>query len=509
MKTRTSALVALVLLLLAPLAAPAQTEENPDWSGELSWPREYANEAGARLVMYQPQVLEWPKTERLAARVAVAFSPPGAESPELGTFEIEADTQVDLDTRLVRISNVEIVKQRFPTLDEEVSGKLGAKLVELMPTDELIVALDRVLASLERAEAQLAPVETKTTPPAIFVSQEKAVLVMFDGKPLWAPIKDSELEFAVNTNWDLFKLDEALYLRNGEAWLKSTKMSGPWGPAGKLPKAFKQLPADDESFKEVRDSLPGAKITGGDVPKIYVSEKPAELIVTEGQPSLAQIEGTELLWVTNTESSLFLHGVESRFYYLVSGRWFRADDLGGPWKFATNNLPEDFAAIPDDHPMTEVRASVPGTPEAQEAVLLAQIPQTAEVSREEATAEVTYIGDPEFEEIEGTSMSYAANSPNDVIKVGDKYYLCLEGIWFVSDSPEGTWKVTHEVPSSIYTIPASSPVYHTTYVQVYDYNPYHVTFGYTAGYMGVYFSYGCMVFGPGFYYDPWNYYGPG
>jgi hypothetical protein len=511
MKARIATLLVLTLLLGVTAITPVRAEENPQgWSGELVWPREYSNEAGAKLVMYQPQVTEWEKTKRLEARVAIAGTPPGAERPELGTFEIEAATEVDLDTRLVRITGVKIIKHRFPTLDEAQSQKLLAKLDELLPKEELIVALDRVLASLERAETQLQAVETKTTPPTIFVSQKKAVLLMLDGKPIWAPIQDSDLEFAVNTNWDLFKLESAFYLRNGDAWLKASKPEGPWMPAGKLPKAFKKLPKDDENWKEVRESLPGKKITGGDVPKVYYSEKPAELIVTSGKPSLEEVEGTELLWVTNTESSLFLHGKESRFYYLVSGRWFRADDLEGPWQFTSHNLPEDFAKIPEDHPLAEVRASIPGTAEAQEAVLLAQIPQTAEVNREEATAEVTYIGDePEFKEIEGTSMSYAANTSSDVIKVGDMYYLCVNGVWFESSSPEGTWKVTHEVPSEIYTIPSNSPVYHTTYVQVYDYNPYHVTFGYTSGYMGVYFSYGCMVFGTGFYYDPWNYYGPG
>ena len=512
MKKRTSSLIALILFLVLPAVSPSRAEENPEgWSGELVWPREYSNEAGAKLVMYQPQVMEWEKTARIEARIAIAFSAPGAESPSLGTFEIEADTEVDLETRLVRISGIEITKHRFPTLDEEVSQKLLAKLDELLPKDELITSLDRILAGLERAEVQLKAVETKTTPPKILVSQKKSVLVLLDGKPIWSPIEKNKLQFAVNTNWDLFHLEKksTYYLRHDDAWLKASKLTGPWQPAGKLPRAFKKLPKDDDNWKEVRASLPGKKLTGGDVPKVYMSEVPAELIALAGQPSLEIVEGTELLWVTNTESTLFLHAKERRFYYLVSGRWFRADDLGGPWQFATHNLPEDFAKIPDEHPMAAVRASIPGTAEAQEAVVLAQIPQTAEVSRAEATAEVVYIGEPEFKQIEGTSMSYAANTQSDVIKAGDMYYLCVEGVWFSSASAEGPWKVTDEVPSEVYTMPASSPVYNTTYVQVYDSTPSSVTYGYTSGYAGVYYSYGIMVFGTGYYYDPWNYYGPG
>ena len=243
------------------------------------------------------------------------------------------------------------------------------------------------------------------------------------------------------------------------------------------------------------------------MPKVYVSEVPAELIVTLGKAKLEKVEGTELLVVVNTESDLFLYGKESRFYYLVSGRWFRANSLGGSWQFASHDLPEDFAKIPQDHPMADVRASVPGTPEAQEAVLLAQIPQTAKVDRSKVTAEVSYVGEPEFKPIEGTSMSYATNTQSDVIKVGDMYYLCYQGVWFVSASASGPWEVTDKVPETIYTIPPSSPIYHTTYVQVYDSGPDYVTYGYTSGYWGVYSSYGCMVYGTGWYYNPYYYYG--
>ena len=202
--------------------------------------------------------------KRLEARVAISFSAPGAEAPSLGAFEIEGDTEVDLDTRLVNLSAVEIVKHRFPALDEEQSQKLLAKLEELMPQDEVIIALDRVLASLERGEVQGRAVETKTTPPQIFVSHKPAVLVLLDGKPIWAKIKDNALEFAVNTNWDLFRMSSSstFYLRNEDAWLKTSNLEGPWLPARKLPKAFKKLPKDNDNWKDVRESPAGQEDRG-------------------------------------------------------------------------------------------------------------------------------------------------------------------------------------------------------------------------------------------------------
>jgi len=96
--------LALLLAAFALLVTvlPSRAQENPEgWSGELVWPREYSNEAGANLLLYQPQVTAWEGAKRLEARVAMSFSAPGAEAPSLGAFEIEGDTTVDVDTRLV------------------------------------------------------------------------------------------------------------------------------------------------------------------------------------------------------------------------------------------------------------------------------------------------------------------------------------------------------------------------------------------------------------------------
>ena len=83
-------------------------------------------------------------------------------------------------------------------------------------------------------------------------------------------------------------------------------------------------------------------------------------------------------------------------------------------------------------------ASVPGTDQAVEAVLLASIPQTARVSRKEVKApDVAYQGDPKFEPIPTTTVARAVNTDKDILKVGDLYYMCFQGVWFVSKAPDG------------------------------------------------------------------------
>ena len=154
-------------------------------------------------------------------------------------------------------------------------------------------------------------------------------------------------------------------------------------------------------------------------------------------------------------------------------------------------------------------ASVPGTPQAAEAVLLAQVPQTARVNKKEIKApDVAYQGDPKFEPIEKTSLSRAVNTDKDIVKVGDLYYMCFQGVWFVSSSPQGPWEVTSSVPQTIYEIPVSSPVHNVTYVTVVeeDTSDDWVTFAAVAGYSGMMVAWGCAVWGSGYYYPPyWGY----
>jgi hypothetical protein len=485
-------------LMMIPCAAAVASDPE--------WPREFRNDKG-KLVLYQPQVTSWDEFTRLEARMALAFAPAGSDSPSLGTVSIAARTDTNREDHLVRIYAIRVTDAKFPTLDEAASERLAGAVLTVLPK-ETVVELERIVANLERFESQAQEAALNVEPPEIFVSTRPAILVLLDGPPLMSPIEGNELKFAVNTNWDLFALDGIYYLRNEDAWIKSESLGGPWQPAGKLPKKFKKLPKKDPNWTEVRESLPGRKIMAEDVPVVYVSEAPSELILLDSEPSFKIVSGTSLLWVENTDSDLFLSTEPHAFYYLVSGRWFRAESLDGPWSFATPDLPPDFAGIPANHPRARVRSSVPGTPEAQEAILLAQIPQKATVNRSAAKPNVTYSGDPEFESIEGTSLYYAVNTPNDVIRVGEIYYVCFQGVWFASTSPVGPWEVADRIPSEVYTIPPSSPVHHTTHVHVYESTPDYVVVGYTSGYSGLYVSYGCVWHGTGWYYPPYYHWGP-
>ena len=492
-----------------PMPAPAPSASAAAKPHDGGWPRAYATPTGGKVIVYQPQVASWDNQKLMVAYSAVSYEPKGATKPALGSLKIEADTKVSVSERLVSFKEMRITESNFPTLPKEQTREVVTEIDRTIPDEERVIALDRVLASVDRS--QIIPKEVpgvKADPPTIFSSQTPAVLVNIDGEPIWSPIKENDLKYAVNTNWDLFQHGptNTFYLRKDGIFLKAADLKGAWAPAGKLPESFAKLPADD-NWKEVKAALPGKNIDAKQAPRVFVSTVPAEMILIDGKPSYQQLVGTSLYWISNSDSDLFRVGQAGAVYFLVAGRWFSSPGFDGPWTFATPTLPADFQKIPLEHPRSRVLASVPGTAQAAEAVLLAQIPQTARVNKKTMKApEVAYAGDPKFEKVEKTKVERAVNTDKDIIKVGDMYYMCYEGVWFMGSSAKGPWTVASKVPGEIYEIPISSPVHNVTYVTVQeDDDDEWATFATAAMYTGVMVAWGCAVWGSGWYYPP--YYG--
>ena len=107
-----------------------------------------------------------------------------------------------------------------------------------------MIALDRVLVNVDKSKIVPKNVEgIKADPPTIFFSKTPAVIVNLDGEPIWSPIKDNDLKYAVNTNWDLFQHvpTNTYYLRNDTSLAEGGRpRKGPWTPAGTLPGSFSQ-----------------------------------------------------------------------------------------------------------------------------------------------------------------------------------------------------------------------------------------------------------------------------
>jgi hypothetical protein len=497
-------------------SGPASAAEAAD-PADVGWPR--AITAGDLTVtLYQPQVESWDENQ-IRSRAAVAVQTKESAVPVYGVVWLTARTDVDRETRLVRLDDVQVVKASFPSHADR-ADEFALAIREHIPTHDVYVALDRLQASLAvtRAESQHATVHVRNDPPRIFVSTEPAVLVLVDGQPALRPTATAGLLRIINTRALLVfaQADGLYYLSIADRWMTSTAMTGPWSLARDTPAPVAvglDRVKEEASRNKLVDLLDAAgtpisaRFADGGTPVVFVSTEPAELIQTSGPPRLASIGGTRLLEVANSSSDVFVDTADQNTYVLLSGRWYRSLSLErGPWTFVSSkDLPHDFAQIPESHPRGTVLASVAGTPESQEALIAEQIPQTATVQRSAAELTVSYDGPPQWTPIETTQLAYATNAALPVIRVSEgKYYAVDNGIWFASESANGPWIAATSVPDAIYAIPPSSPVYNATYVRIYDSTPDVIYEGYTPGYLGSYVSDDdVVVYGSGFVYPCW------
>ena len=475
------------------------------------WPRKLDKPGGTGIV-YQPQVDEWKDFTHITWRQAFQLTPTGGKQV-IGAATLEGMTNVDKDKHMVIIYGIKVIHTYFPSLDEASSAKMD-QLVKTFLPQVVNISLERVLAYMPKPQS-VQTVNVKNDPPFIFVSYSPAILLAVDGEPVLTAIPNTKLKFVVNTQWALF-LDTSksqYYLLAGPRWLTAPDLHGPWSAATALPKDMEKLPRDPQ-WADLKKVIPLAAQSSAPIPKVFYSTVPAEVILFDGKPVYAKIAGTQLLYATNTDSAFFLYTPTNEYYFLAAGRWFRSKDMQGHWSFASADLPTDFAKIPLSSPASRILSSVPGTEEAKDAVLIAEIPTVMEIDPKSAAAQakVSYSGNPQFAPIEGTSLYYATNTADKVIKVGDVYYLCLQGVWFMSPNAQGPWTTASSVPQVIYTIPPSSPVYNVTYVTQTTTSSGSVQCSHTSGYLGAFVvgvSVGAVVAnGTGYYYPPYIYYPP-
>lgn len=479
--------------------ARPQVDEKP----EPVWPRRFAS-GDTSFATFEPQIDSW-KNDKLEARVAVEVFPPGATSPKYGVVSFEAPTQTDRARGVVTLGDLRVTRAHFPTAKDREASYLealrGADLAE-----SKTVSVDRLQHQVAYgASHDAVPSQSvKNDPPVILVSDRPQILVLVDGPP---KVRDeSGVRRVINTRALLVSERGSSYVWVGDRWFRAPAVEGPYAPARDVPPALDAVKGRLAATQKV-DLYGDATERVRQGAKVSVATKPTELIETRGGAVYEKVPGTTLSWITNTESDVLRDDATGQVYVLLSGRWFRAPSLSGPWTFVSGkDMPATFRDIPRGHREARVLASLPSTPEAEEAVIAASVPQTATVDRGQTRLAVAYDGTPDFQPVEGTSapLRYAVNTATPVIATADGMYYAVEnGVWFVSASPDGPWTVATQVPDVVYSIPTSSPIHYITYVRIYGYSPEYAYVGYTPGYIGAVYTNGVVVFGTGYVYRPW------
>jgi hypothetical protein len=472
---------------------------------EAEWPKQLSTEA-AEIKIYQPQINAL-DGDMLDARAAISIKKKG-EGMVFGAMWFKSRLVTDFDTRLVDLEEVDIQSVKIPDADEEEEERIINLLESEIPAMDFTYSLDRLLTSLEMVEKnQEFSEQLNNKAPKILFEDESAVLVLIDGEPILEDIENTKLQYVVNTPYFIIynTADLFYYLKGGDWWYRAGRLEDTWREIASPPASVLEIAKQTEGAPD--SDIDSIARTLTYPPKIVISKEPAELIITDGEPDFAALEGTSLLYVRNTENEILMDINTQDYYVLIAGRWYKSKSLDqNSWTFVNpNDLPADFAQIETESEMGSVRSSVPGTSESNEALLENEIPQTAEIDRKTATVNVSYDGNPEFGQIKGTKMAYALNTDKSVLLINNRYYCVDNAVWFESGSPTGPWEVCVVVPEQVQEIPPEYPVYNVKYVYVYDYTPSVVYVGYTPGYVYSYPYHGTIVYGTGYYYRPVTY----
>ena len=487
----------LTLLLASGFLLPASAQSLG------AWPQSATASDGSTIKMYEWQTESYSQST-LKARAAVSVIESGKSEPVFGVVWLTAILEKNNRSNAVRSVVINTIK--LP--EESLRGKIvfiQSALEKEIPFWNLTFTDEQLNSSLNISEQQnKLSRNINNAPPEIVYSRQPSILVSIDGAPKLQPNSEWGVETVINSPFTIIKnRDGNFYLYGGKHWYRAAAATGPYAFMDQVPQNLTAIEsAINESYKSNNTEEEKNNYT---ISSIIVSTTPTELLQTDGEARFAAVEGTSLLYVRNTDDDIFMD-VNSQYYYvLLSGRWYKSKTLSGQWQYVeADRLPADFARIPKGSEKEEVLASVAGTNAAQEAIQESELPQAARIDRNSTSVDVIYDGDPEFEEIEGTHLQYATNSPFSVLRYRNQYYAVDNGVWFESRSARGPWYVSVERPYEVAFISPRYPVYHLKYVYIYDIAPDYVYMGYTPGYLNTYTCGPTIVYGTGYYYRPWH-----
>lgn len=473
------------------------------------WPVLVQTSAG-QVTVFKPQIEDL-QGDQLSARAVVSVQGPDGQTPVFGCVWLQSRVLIDRDAGTVKILDVNITHWRFPDSSQIPQDGVLDGVRQVFTAHPATLSLDRLLKTLDIVhKAQAAATQLQDAPPQIIFLDHAAVKLQYDGDPRLTQVNNSSLLRVINTPFFVAcdPATKSYYLKGGGAWFSAPDPLGPFHHEFNVPQEVAAL-ADSTGYQDPQQPLTSDQ---ADNIEIVTATEPTELICTDGPAQMGIIPGTQLLYFANTDSDVFLHMDSQQLYVLLSGRWYTAAGRKGPWTYVPpDQLPDDFARIPRDGAKSNVLVDVAGTKAAQDAVDDAYVPQIAAVDMGHFDPPpVQYDGAATFQPIQGTDMTYATNTDASVIQSGGTYYCCHNAVWYNGASPSGPWGICTSVPSEIYTIPPSCPVYSVRFCYVYGRAGNVCYVGYLPGYLGCYPTDGVVVYGTGYRYQPWigrTYYG--
>jgi len=361
--TRSAARFGVLMLLMLTSVSAFAAEP-------VSYPREVRLPAG-KVTVHHPTVSDWRDFSVLSVWLPVEIMPDEGTAWS-GSVMVQGITDIRFEQRLVLLSDLRPVRAVADESMPEAAQSLKDNPIaypllkdalqqarQSIALEYLLRALPAELADSLTSDPDAAARGQDQRPPDIMLSGKPAVLVLFDGPPQTAPIRNSKLEIVVNSPWLVFHdtSTDLWYLVFGDYWLQNSSLSGgSWQVAKSLPADIENL-AMANGWESMKKVLPPRQ-TDRSPPQLKFSYAPAELVLFDGSLQMQALQGTGLQFAANADHDLFLY--QDRYYLLLAGRWFSTRDLKGSW-IPETELPPEFSGIPASSEKGHVLAAVPGT----------------------------------------------------------------------------------------------------------------------------------------------------
>jgi hypothetical protein len=193
--------------------------------------------------------------------------------------------------------------------------------------------------------------------PMVYVAFGPTELIETRGDPVFQPIPGTGLEYAENTNGDLFRLSGEYYVLISGRWFEAKSFVGPWTfvSGSDMSPDFAKIP-ENSPKATVLASVPGTPqakegLIANSIPQTAtITRSEAKLtVVYDGEATFVPIEGTSMTYAKNTSVPV-IKVSDNNYYCVEAGVWFKAPTPQGPWRVA-DTIPEEIYTIPPSSPI--------------------------------------------------------------------------------------------------------------------------------------------------------------
>jgi hypothetical protein len=202
--------------------------------------------------------------------------------------------------------------------------------------------------------------ETPTVKSQLMVVTKPTALIEIDGEAELGFVAGSNLFYVINTDREVFVLDNRMYLLLSGRWFTSLSPDGPWiyVPPDQLPEDFKTI-GDDFERAYIRAHVPETDESQQVRMDTFIPQTAAIKrsisdfnVVYDGEPIFENIKSTQMNYALNSPFDII--EIQNHCYCCYDGVWFDSSSRQGPWTVSTT-LPPEIQTIPPSCPLYHVK----------------------------------------------------------------------------------------------------------------------------------------------------------